>query len=179
MIVERDSGWEQLRCETCDLAPRATPLPDGRLELLIYRYKRTGPLECGTCWQYRRRHHGEARTPKLVASAIDLAYRQSGRRLKARTVPLLRKLALRTKVTPTCWLWTGHVNNAGYGTFSVRGRSTLVHRLAYEEMVGPIPEGFDVDHLCHTRTCLNPKHLEPISHAENIKRRDARRLTDT
>lgn len=69
-----------------------------------------------------------------------------------------------------CWLWTGQRNTDGYGQYKVKGVRKMVHRLAYEELVGPIPNGLTLDHLCRTRNCVNPGHLEPITNAENILR---------
>ena len=69
-----------------------------------------------------------------------------------------------------CWLWLG-ATDEGYGRFSispsVRVRS---HRFAYERLVGPIPDGLVLDHLCRRRVCANPAHLEPVTHRENILR---------
>ena len=70
-----------------------------------------------------------------------------------------------------CWLWTGTVTGAGYGHVYVGGhRYEYVHRLAYQEAVGPIPEGLELDHLCRNHACLNPAHLEPVTHRENLRR---------
>jgi hypothetical protein len=65
-----------------------------------------------------------------------------------------------------CWLWVGVVNAAGYGQ-SGRG---YAHRVNYEDTVGPVPEGLELDHLCRVRHCVNPAHLEPVTHAENMRR---------
>jgi hypothetical protein len=74
----------------------------------------------------------------------------------------------------TCWLWTSKINNRGYGLFSLNGRMVAAHRVAYELLVGPIPEGHDVDHVrergCVNRHCVNPSHLEPVTHRENLLR---------
>lgn len=73
--------------------------------------------------------------------------------------------------TETCWLWT-HTRRNGYGlgwdkrTHKVRP----VHRIAWEELVGPIPEGLQLDHLCRIRNCVNPAHLEPVTQKENVGR---------
>lgn len=68
--------------------------------------------------------------------------------------------------TDDCWLYAQVVSNNGYGSIS-RQR---VHRVMYEEIVGPIPEGLEIDHLCRIRCCVNPDHLEPVTHAENMRR---------
>lgn len=74
-----------------------------------------------------------------------------------------------------CWVWTGCRNNGrGYGQFRVGGRldgkTKLVHRLVYDLLVGPIPEGLQLDHLCRNRACCNPAHLEPVTQEENRRR---------
>lgn len=58
----------------------------------------------------------------------------------------------------------------GYGRFSVNNQTYYVHRFAYELLVGPIPDGLTVDHLCRTRLCANPRHLEPVPQSENSRR---------
>lgn len=74
-----------------------------------------------------------------------------------------------------CWLWTGKPEVKGYGRFHVRvenGRPVriMAHRFAYEEANGPIPEGLVLDHLCRTRLCVNPYHLEAVTQEENTRR---------
>lgn len=77
-------------------------------------------------------------------------------------------------ITPGCWLWTGAKNWTGYGQRSVRVdgkvRTARAHRMAYELLVGPIPEGLTIDHLCRVRHCVNPDHLEPVTMKENARR---------
>ena len=69
-----------------------------------------------------------------------------------------------------CWIWTGSFAGSGYPTISVGGRKQAGHRVAYEAFIGPIPEGLELDHLCSTPTCVNPAHLEPVTHTENVLR---------
>lgn len=71
--------------------------------------------------------------------------------------------------TETCWLWTG-ATITGYGEFRMGDRPVLAHRLAYQWLVGPVPVGLELDHLCRTPACVNPAHLEAVSHGENVRR---------
>lgn len=71
-----------------------------------------------------------------------------------------------------CWLWTGARSSAGYGQFWIDSRLEYAHRVAYELMVELIPEGLVIDHLCRVRNCINPKHLEPVTQGENLRRAD-------
>jgi hypothetical protein len=69
-----------------------------------------------------------------------------------------------------CWLWTGPVNPKGYGRIGDHGHLRYVHRVAYEELVGPVPPGFVLDHLCRVPRCCNPSHMEVVTHRVNILR---------
>lgn len=67
-----------------------------------------------------------------------------------------------------CWEFQGAVSNVGYGVIGCSDNTvTYTHRLAYELLVGPIPEGLHIDHLCRNRRCCNVIHLEPVSQREN------------
>lgn len=69
-----------------------------------------------------------------------------------------------------CWLWTGSVDEDGYGRYS---RDGLVHRMVYQFLVVDIPSDLDLDHLCLVKRCANPWHLEPVSRGENSRRKNA------
>ena len=69
-----------------------------------------------------------------------------------------------------CWAWTACINSKGYGCIAVAGKSQLAHRVSYELVVGPIPDGLQIDHLCRNTVCCNPDHLEPVTAKENIQR---------
>ena len=69
-----------------------------------------------------------------------------------------------------CWLWIGRCNDDGYGLISVEYDMQRAHRVSYEMAMGPIPGGFDIDHLCRVRSCVNPAHLEPVTRQTNLLR---------
>lgn len=74
-----------------------------------------------------------------------------------------------------CWMWTGSTSKPGpsaseYGKYGNRG---VAHRVAYELLIGLIPTGLELDHLCCQTLCVNPSHLEPVTRAENVRRRSA------
>src|SRR5690606_13096565 len=72
-----------------------------------------------------------------------------------------------------CWLWFGSNNGAGYGQLRFPAGQKYAHRLSYEALVGPIPNGMFIDHLCRTPACVRPDHLEPVSPRENVRRGNA------
>ena len=97
--------------------------------------------------------------------------------MKAR--PLEERLWERVVKTDGCWLWTGCLRPDGYGVIGAaggRGAGVVrTHRLAYELVVGPIPDGLALDHLCCNTVCCNPAHLDPVTTEENTRRGTARR----
>ncbi len=89
-----------------------------------------------------------------------------------------------------CWLWTSALTTQGHGVFSLNSKTVSAHRLSYEWLVGPIPVGLEVDHRCHSndptcmggvscrhRRCVNPRHLEPVTHLVNVRRGSKTRQT--
>lgn len=86
-------------------------------------------------------------------------------------------IADRIDATGDCWEWTGYIRPDGYPhtTMMVNGvqKQKLAHRVVYEMLVGDIPDGLDIDHLCRVRHCVKPDHLEPVTRSENMKRSGA------
>jgi len=90
-----------------------------------------------------------------------------------------------TKVdkTETCWVWTARVTTNGYGALNyteyndsltgegVTRRYVRAHRYSWERTHGPIPEGIEIDHICHNRLCVRPDHLRPATRKQNSEHR--------
>jgi len=123
---------------------------------------------CQTCYgRYRRRLRRAGEFTLILVHGVPL-----------------QRLTERTEPGPDgCLLYTGTLNNRGYGMLSVNGTQMLAHRAMYELTVGPIPDGMNVDHTCHNRDatclggdtclhrrCINIEHLEPVTGAENTRR---------
>lgn len=79
-------------------------------------------------------------------------------------------------VTP-CQVWQRSLTRHGYGRVTVNRKVVLAHRAFYEQAHGAIPSGLDLDHLCRVPACVNPAHLEPVTHVENVRRGLAQKLT--
>lgn len=93
-----------------------------------------------------------------------------------------QRITERIHKTESCWLWTGDVGNSGYGAFIEHAsrRTSPAHRSVYKILVGPIPVGLTLDHLCRNKLCVNPAHLEPVTLSENCRRGvAARRAQET
>lgn len=72
--------------------------------------------------------------------------------------------------TDGCWLWSASRQRRGYGTLVLQGKGRLAHRVAYELLRGPVPDGCELDHTCRNTACVNPDHVEPVSHRINVLR---------
>jgi HNH endonuclease len=80
------------------------------------------------------------------------------------------RLWAKIDATGPCWLWTGALDTHGYGHVCRDGRDLQTHRAVYEILVGPIPPGLTLDHLCRVRRCCNPDHVEVVTRTENLQR---------
>ena len=72
--------------------------------------------------------------------------------------------------TDECWYWRGSICPKGYGRYWEGNKNNKPHRYSYEKIVGLIPDGLVIDHLCRNRDCVNPFHLEPVTNRENCIR---------
>lgn len=69
-----------------------------------------------------------------------------------------------------CWIWMGCTDTMGYGQVRRNNKNNQVHTVTYQNFIGLIPDGLELDHLCRIRCCCNPHHLEPVTHRENVRR---------
>jgi hypothetical protein len=83
---------------------------------------------------------------------------------------LAYRIVSKVRIDGECWIWTGGKNSWKYGKTTINGRSVAVHVLIYTLLVGKVPHGKELDHTCRRSACCNPKHLEPVTHAENVRR---------
>lgn len=97
--------------------------------------------------------------------------------------PVIERVLGRLDITDAdeCWLWPGSIRGTGvhtYGTVRVGSRTDgtrrvrATHIVVWEEVAGPVAAGLELDHLCRQPLCCNPAHLEPVTHAENMRRAD-------
>lgn len=99
-------------------------------------------------------------------------YRSVGKASGATRIgsPMERFMA-RVRKTEGCWLWTGSLNIHGYGSFGVgRGSRQNAHRWLWEQLNGKASSKLHLDHLCRNKACVNPVHMELVTHAENLRR---------
>lgn len=93
---------------------------------------------------------------------------------EARMKTIAERIANLSSVTDSgCWEWQGRCDRDGYPLIKIGGRNgrpRAAHRVSYLEHVGPIPEGFEVDHLCRVTKCVNPDHLEAVTGRVNRER---------
>jgi hypothetical protein len=89
-----------------------------------------------------------------------------------RRLPAEDRFWAKVQKTDSCWVWIGGASKRGYGGFQPNPERGVVpaHRFSYELLIGSIPEGLELDHLCRNPRCVNPAHLEPVTHSENIQR---------
>lgn len=102
----------------------------------------------------RRRRHGD-----VAAGGMS------------KLAPAAERFWSRVSVTESCWIWGGALDRLGYARFNAGdGTKPMVHRWSYEQLVGQIHDGLELDHLCRVRNCVNPEHLEPVDHRTNSLR---------
>lgn len=134
----------------------------------------------GSVWQ--RDQSGEVRwvaqvsegprTARVITRRVFKTRDEAAAWVAANARPFDFERAFWEKVDKTgeCWIWRGTRHARGYGSYGSRDRRSKAHRWAWRFTRGPIPEGMELDHLCRNPWCVNPGHLEPVSHAENVRR---------
>jgi len=83
---------------------------------------------------------------------------------------VIERFIRKFRITETCWEWEAGKDRNGYGRFGIERKNRLAHRICYELLIGKIPDTLGLDHLCRNPSCVNPAHLEPVTHRENVLR---------
>lgn len=135
-----------------------------------------GLCQCGCGTQTKLARDANLKTGQIKGEPFRFAPGHSKRR------PFIERwqsLLDRVEIAENgCWIWTRTRDSDGYGKFSIAyadgTNESLVHRIAYRYLVGPIPKGCELDHVkargCTNRACINPDHLEPVPHRINLLR---------
>lgn len=93
------------------------------------------------------------------------------RKIELAKITSIRKFLEKCSVDKkSCWLWTGQLDQEGYGKVTFVRQGTSTHRLSFRIFRGEVPKGFQLDHLCRVRNCFNPFHLEIVTALENVRR---------
>jgi hypothetical protein len=167
--------WERQRfcSKSCAIRARAKPKPPPPEPEPPPK-----PKVCEVCFSEFELGPGEGRKAfeKRRACSPACGLLLAARERVERRIPAHERVLRRThRPSPEdCWLWQG-AKSQGYGVIQLgRGKGTAkAHRVVYEALVGPIPEGMTLDHLCFEPSCVNPAHLEPCSREENTRRQIA------
>lgn len=105
---------------------------------------------------------------QLLRAVVDLPVKQRDR---WHVLPLHQRFWGKVLIGDGCWEWIAGRNHQGYGQFHDAPRHQVqAHRFAYEWIVGPIPDGLELDHLCSNKPCVRPDHLEPVTALINQRR---------
>lgn len=92
--------------------------------------------------------------------------------IKNASLMTIKRLSTRFIIRDSgCWQWIGYTPPPGYGRFTVNGRPKSAHRVVWELIGNPVDPNLELDHLCKNKACVNPSHLEAVSHAVNTQRR--------
>lgn len=132
----------------------------------------TGFCECGCGQRTNVARDNDAKRGYVKGKPYRFAY---GHRPENRK-PVQFVVTDRGYETP-CWVWAGACQQGGYAITSIKHKTLMAHRVYWEREHGPIPDGFQIDHLCRVRNCVNSAHMQLVNAAENVRRKPGLKLS--
>ena len=130
---------------------------------------------CAHCGTTFRSPPSEVKRRRTCSKSCSAAYLTRSERLSSSEIVEIIAANIIPVPFSGCLLWLGAMAGNGYGTLYIgggnkNGKVVLVHKYWYEHHRGAVPSGLELDHLCRVPLCINPDHLEPVSHIINLRR---------
>lgn len=160
----------------CGRGARVTPERLGEIELYCARAVASGASQDDLRLALNASRSRVSRWCRsgLAKHGIPTDHRFLKNRVR-RSLPQMMWARIDVRSPGECWPWRGVVKSNGYGSLNYHGKAFNAHRLVYETLIAPIPDGLVLDHICQNKCCCNPAHLQAVTQSANVMLAVARR----